>query len=171
MIKKTLDMGVFLLVVLVLTYLLSNYVVERITIKNHSMENTLFPDDSILIDKISYRYNAPERFDVIVFKQNGTGEELIKRVYGLPYEKIQIYEGKIYINDEIIDDIDGLDEPEYAGLALMPIELGAGEYFVLGDNRDKSIDSRYDEIGLVTSTRIIGRALVRIWPLHKLKLL
>lgn len=168
-IKKIFDLGMFLLIVLILTYLLSNYVVERIVIENHSMESTLYPDDSVLIDKLSYRFKEPKRFDIIVFKQNGTGEELIKRVYGLPHERIRINNGIIYVNDEEIKDIDGVCAPDYAGKAAVDIELLEGEYFVLGDNREVSIDSRYDEVGLVTNTRIIGRMFMRIVPISKLK--
>jgi len=168
-IKAVLDMGIFLLVVLVITYILSEYVVERITIVNHSMEKTLSSDDSVLIDKISYRFKEPERFDIIVFKQNDTGEELIKRVYGLPYETIQISEGEIYINGEIIEDIKGLDKVEFSGLATYPVTLSAGEYFVLGDNREISIDSRYSEVGTVKSSKIIGKMFLRILPIKNFK--
>lgn len=168
--KKIFDLGIFFLTVLVITYLLSNYVVERIVIKNHSMEETIFPDDSVLIDKLSYRFKEPERFDIIVFKQNGTGEELIKRVYGLPHETIQIKDGIFYIDDEPIKDVEGLVPPKDAGIASTPIKLSEGEYFVVGDNREVSIDSRSNEVGLVTSTRIIGRCFFRLLPINRIKL-
>lgn len=168
-IKKVFDLGVFLLVVLVLTYILSNYVIERIVIQNHSMETTLFPDDNVFIDKISYRFKDPERYDIIVFKQNGTGEELIKRIYGLPHETILIRDGKFYIDDELIEDIDGVMPPEDAGIANVPIKLSEGEYFVVGDNREVSIDSRSNQVGLVTNTRIIGRCFMRIMPITKIR--
>ena len=154
---------------LILALLMSKFGVERVRVRNHSMEHTLEPDDGVLIDKISYRFRDPKRFDIIVFRQKGTGEELIKRVIGLPHETVQIVDGAFLINGEKIEDIKGLDAPEYEGLAASPIELSVGEYFVVGDNRAESIDSRYDEVGIVTSTRITGRMFMRLLPFGKIK--
>lgn len=162
-VKKVFDTGIFLLVVLVIAYLLSGYVVERLKVRNVSMQPTLNSGDSILIDKISYRFRSPKRNEIIIFRQNKTGEELIKRVIGLPGETVQIRDGVIYIDGEEIKDIKGLEKPEFAGNAADKIHLMEGEYFVLGDNREESIDSRYEEIGVVTDTRIIGRYLIRLF--------
>ena len=82
--------GLFILLVLIIALLMSRYVIERVRVHNHSMEHTLEPDDIVLIDKISYRFRDPKRFDIIVFKQKGSREELIKRVIGLPFETVQI---------------------------------------------------------------------------------
>lgn len=155
--KKVLNVGLFILVVLIIAFLMSRFLFSRVRVVNHSMEHTLEEGDNVLIDKISYRFSEPKRFDVIVFKQKGTGEELIKRVIGLPGETVWIDDGKIYINDEELEDVEGLDPPDNAGLAERPIKLSVGEYFVLGDNRAESIDSRYEQVGIVTSTRIIGK--------------
>lgn len=163
------DVGVFLLIVLLLALIMKAFIFERVTVLNYSMENTLSPCDSVLVEKISKYYRKPKRFDIIVFKQNGTGEELIKRVIGLPGETIQIGNGYIYVNGKPIDDYPGLVAPENPGRAARAISLMPGEYFVLGDNREDSIDSRYDEIGNVTDTRIIGRAMMRIYPISKMK--
>ena len=165
-----LEVGLFILAVLLIAFIMSRYVVERVEVHNHSMEPTLESGDSVLIDKISYRFRDPKRFDIVVFKQKGMSDELIKRVIGLPHDTVQIVDGKIYVNDEEIEDIKGLDAPEYAGIAQVPVKLSVGEYFVIGDNREESIDSRYDEIGIVTSTRITGKMFLRILPLRKLKL-
>ncbi|MCR5301674.1 MAG: signal peptidase I [Lachnospiraceae bacterium] len=164
-----LKIGLFVLAVLIVSFILSEYVVERARVTNHSMESTLESDDGILIDKITYRFREPERFDIIVFKQTGTGEELVKRVIGLPFETVQIVDGKFLIDGEPIDDVKGVDAPEYAGLAQSPVELSAGEYFVVGDNREESIDSRYEQVGIVTSTRITGRVFMRIIPFSKIR--
>ena len=169
-VRSLFETGLFILLVLLIALILSRYVVERVTVFNHSMEHTLEPGDSVLIDKISYRFREPERFDIVVFRQKGLSEELIKRVIGLPFETVQIKDGRIFINGEEIEDVKGLDAPEYAGIAAAPIELSVGEYFVIGDNREESIDSRYDEIGIVTSTRITGRMFMRILPVRKLRL-
>ncbi len=167
-ISGMLKTGLFVLAVLLAALILSRFVLERVRVRNHSMEHTLEENDIVLIDKISYRFREPERFDIIVFRQKGTGEELIKRVIALPSETIQIVDGTFLINGEPIEDVRGLDEPEYEGIASSPIELSVGEYFVVGDNREESVDSRYDTVGIVTSTRITGRMFMRLLPIKKL---
>ena len=164
-----LNAGLFILGVLLLTLIMSKYVVCRVHVQNHSMEKTLLEDDNVLIDMISYRFHDPKRFDIIVFKQNGTGDYLIKRIIGLPNETVQIVDGKFLINGEQLKDIKGLDAPEEAGLAASPIKLSVGEYFVVGDNRAESIDSRYDAVGIVTSTKITGRMFLRIYPFSRIR--
>lgn len=164
-----LKMGVFILSVLIIAFLMSKYVVERVEVHNHSMEHTLESGDGVLIDKISYRFSSPKRFDIIVFRQKGSSEELIKRIIGLPNETVQIKGGKFLIDGEEIEDLKGLDAPEYAGIAESPVILSSGEYFVVGDNRDDSIDSRYEEIGIVNSSKITGRMFLRILPIKRFK--
>lgn len=168
--KKIFDVGLFLLIALILTFILSEYVVERITIHNHSMEPTLESEDSVLIDKISYRFRNPNRYEIIVFKSNQKGEYLIKRIIGLPYETVQIINGRFIVDGEPIDDIDNLDSPEYEGVASSPVRLSEGEYFVVGDNRKDSIDSRYEEVGIVTSTKIVGKLMIRLLPISNFKI-
>lgn len=164
-----LKIGLFILAVLLLTFILSEYVFERVSVHNHSMEHTLESGDSVMIDKISYRFRDPKRFDIVVFKQKGS-EDLIKRVIALPSETVQITDGKFLINGEEIKDIKGLDMPEYAGIASAPIQLLDDEYFVVGDNRKESIDSRYEDVGLVTRSRIKGRMFMRVYPFKKIKI-
>lgn len=161
--------GFFILSVLIIAFLMSKYVVKRVEVHNHSMEHTLENGDGVLIDKISYRFSHPKRFDIIVFRQKGSGEELIKRVIGLPNETIQIKDGKFLIDGEEIEDVGGLKGPEYAGMAESPVFLSSGEYFVVGDNRDESIDSRYDEVGVIHSSKITGRMFVRVLPLKSFR--
>ena len=164
-----LNTGLFILGVLLLTLIMSKYVVCRVQVRNHSMEKTLLEDDNVLIDMLSYRFHDPKRFDIIVFKQKGTGEDLIKRIIGLPNETVQIVDGKFIIDGEELQDIKGLDAPQKAGLAASPIKLSVGEYFVVGDNRAESIDSRYDDVGIVTSTKITGRMFLRIYPFSRIR--
>ena len=165
-----LRVGTFILAVLLIAFILSEYIVERVRVHNHSMEHTLEPEDLVLIDKISYRFHDPERFDIVVFRQSGKGEDLIKRVIGLPHETIQIVDGTFLVDGEELTDIEGLDLPEYAGIASEPVKLSVGEYFVVGDNRKESIDSRYAEVGIVTSTKIVGRMFMRIYPFGSIKI-
>lgn len=131
-----------------------------------SMELTLTDGDKVLINTLAYRVGSPSRNDIIAFKPNGseTSHTHIKRVIGLPGETIQIKDGMIYIDGMVY--LEKTDYPSIAnaGLADEPIILGVKEYFVLGDNRNDSEDSRYADIGLVNSDYIEGKVWFRISP-------
>lgn len=167
--KEILNTGIYLLVVLLATYLLITYVIQRTEVSGASMEPTLHNADNLFVDKITYRFNDPERFDVIVFPFHYQDETFyIKRIIGLPGETVQIDEsGTIYINGEVLSESFGKEviQADKIGLAAEPITLGEDEYFVLGDNRNDSFDSRYAQVGNITKDEIIGRAWLRIWPL------
>lgn len=137
-------------------------------VKGSSMEPNFHNNEYILTDKISYRFKTPNRGDVIIFKAPTNPElDYIKRVIGLPSEKVKIEKGKVYVNDLPLNE-EYLDSPT----TLFPsstmkegvdITISVGEYFVLGDNRGHSSDSR--EFGPISSDLIIGRAFIRYWPL------
>ena len=133
------------------------------------MENTLHNGDNLIVDKLSYRFRDPERFDIIVFPfQYQANTYYIKRIIGLPGETVQIMEdGSIYINGEKMEESYGREviQPETIGRAAEPIVLGEDEYFVMGDNRNNSSDSRTDIVGNIKREDIIGKAWLRIWPL------
>lgn len=169
--KELLSTGLYLLFVLVATWLLITFVIQRTEVDGTSMEDTLSHKDNLFVDKLSYRFRDPERFDIIVFPfQYEEDVYYIKRVIGLPGETIQIDEsGSIYIDGEILEESYGREiiKPEYIGRAAEPITLGADEYFVMGDNRNNSSDSRTEAVGNIHRDDIIGRAWIRIWPLEK----
>lgn len=176
--KEILSTSIYLLCVLVLTYLVINFVGQRTLVKGASMEPTLIgydddiPDkvgDNLIVDKISYRFKEPARFDIVVFPYRYAVEEFyIKRIIGLPGETVQIDdEGKIYINGEVLPEGYGKEVMQNPGRAAAPIVLGPDEYFVLGDNRNNSADSRTESVGNIHRDEIIGRAWVRIWPLNR----
>ena len=145
----------------------------KTTVVGHSMEPTLENDDSLLVDKVSYCFGQPKRYDVIVFEPAiaNVSKYYVKRIIGLPGETVQVVDGEVYIDgspleDDVIygfslEDDDGNPiEPEKiynAGLASEPITLGYDEYFVLGDNRNNSEDSRFSNVGNVKYSSIIGR--------------
>ena len=172
--KFLMDAGVFVLIVLVLSYLLSAFVAQRILVHNVSMQETLLEGDVVLMDKITYRIRDPKRYEIICFDSDYEREGLIKRVIGLPGETVQITQGMIFINGNRIKDVEGLVKIEDPGLAKDEIHLvkdendpANNEYFVIGDNREKSIDSRYIEIGNVKQKDIIGKAWLRIYPFDR----
>lgn len=167
--KEILSTGIYLLIVLVVTYLVIVYVGQRTEVNGESMEPTLWDGDNLIVDKISYRFREPERFDIIVFPfQHKQETYYIKRIIGLPGETVEIdEEGTIYINGEVLIESYGREiiNPEHIGRVEYPVVLGEDEYFVMGDNRNNSSDSRIPEVGNVKRDQIIGRAWVRIWPL------
>ena len=122
--------------------------------------------DQLMMDKLSYRFHDPERFDIIVFPvvRDGKEEYYIKRVIGLPGETVQIIDGYVYINGEKLDENYGAEVMNDAGRAAEPITLGDDEYFVLGDNRNDSKDSRHIELGAVDTRKILGKAVWLLIP-------
>lgn len=155
-----------------LVYLIVHYVGERTEVRGESMYPALSDGDHLIVDKISYRFTDPDRFDVIVFPfQYQDDTFYIKRIIALPGETVQIYDGVIYINGKELQESYGYEKIKNAGLASKAITLGEDEFFVLGDNRNNSTDSREPSVGKITRADIIGKALLRIWPLDKIGLL
>ena len=173
--KEFLNTAIYLLCVLGAVWLVITFVGQRTEVDGASMENTLHNGDNLIVDKLSYRFHDPERFDIIVFPfkyQDNT--YYIKRIIGLPGETVQIMEnGSIYINGERLDESYGMEviKPETIGRAAEPIVLGDDEYFVMGDNRNNSSDSRTEIVGNIKRGDIIGKAWLRIWPVADFGLL
>ena len=150
----------------VLAFLVTRYGFERTDVSGNSMNPVLQDGDSILVNKTAYMLFSPSRNDVIVFRQDGQEHSYysVKRVVGLPGETIQIVEGVLYINDKPYEEINKVDKMITAGVAEEKITLEKGEYFVLGDNRNQSEDSRYSSGGMVTKKEIVGKAWIRLKP-------
>lgn len=158
----------YLAAVVAVSLLVVIYVVQRTEVIGPSMNDTLADGESLLINKLSYRFHDPERFDVIVFDYEFRADtHYIKRIIGLPGEVVQIKEGIVYINGEKLDDPYGKEVIINPKRASEPITLGEDEYFVLGDNRNNSSDSRDLDVGNVKKDQIIGKILIRIWPLNR----
>lgn len=167
-VKEVVSFALYIAAVFVFTYLVIHYVGQRTEVSGSSMESTLSDGDNLIVDKISYRFHEPERFDIIVFPyQYEEDTYYIKRIIGLPGEKVQIdRDGIIYINGEPLDESYGLEviASHNLGRAEKEIVLAADEYFVLGDNRNGSSDSRDPSVGNIKREDIIGRAWIRIFP-------
>lgn len=168
-VKEIFSTILYILVVLLGTYLLITFVGQRTSVSGSSMEPTLSNNDQLILDKISYRFSEPQRFGIIVFPfQYAEKTFYVKRIIGLPGETVQIdLQGNIYINGQILNEDYGKETINFAGLAVEPITLGDDEYFVMGDNRNNSSDSRDPSVGNIRRSNIIGKAWVRIWPLNK----
>ncbi len=168
--KEVLSTSLYLLVVLVLTFLVVTYVGQRTKVIGSSMEPMLSDGDNLIVDKISYRFGEPKRFDIIVFPfRYAEKTYYIKRIIGLPGETVYIDEnGLIYIDGEVLKESYGKDVIADPGRAYEPVTLGEDEYFVMGDNRNNSSDSRDPVVGNIHRDEFIGKAWMRIWPLNKI---
>ncbi len=156
--------------VVVLAYFVVWFFGQRVSTVGDSMKPELQNGDVVLVNRLSYRIGSPKRGDVIVFKPKGNENNhyYIKRVIGLPGETVQIVENTIYIDGEKLDEKYETTDLTYAGLAGDLITLDKDEYFVLGDDRQNSDDSREDDIGNVKRSYIYGKAWFVISPFSDL---
>lgn len=161
-----LEYAIYLLILVFVLVLAPNYLVEKYLVDGTSMENSLHDGEQVLIEKVSRYFKGPERFDIVVFTKNhGTyTKTYIKRVIGLPGETVQIMDNRIFINGEELSEEFGKDPMDSAGIASEPVVLGENEYFVLGDNRKVSADSREKSIGTVKKEELEGVVFLRIAP-------
>ena len=145
-------------------YLITHYALEKTNMPDDSMKETLSQDDSILINKFSYKIKEPKRMDVVVFKkENSTDSNYnIKIIIGIPGDTVKIKDGVIYINGTELKETVKTDVMTNSGLAKDGVTLAEGEYFVLGDNRNECEDSRFSGVGKVTKDEIIGKAWIRL---------
>jgi len=134
----------------------------------HSMEDTLHPNDYIFLAKQAYRFEAPRRGDIVIFKSHlasdtGGTKNLIKRIIGLPGDTIEIRDGDVYVNGTKIEETytkDGFTPGD-----MPPYLVAVDEYFMMGDNREVSLDSRSAEVGCIPMEDILGRVVFRLLPI------
>ncbi len=161
-----LEYALYLFIIIFVLFLAPKYIVEKVLVDGTSMENSLHSGEKLLIEKVSRYFDGPERFDIVVFTKNhGTyTKTYIKRIIGLPGETVQIIDNVIYINGEELKENFGKDPMDTAGIADEPILLGEEEYFVLGDNRLVSVDSRDKIVGAVKKEELDGVVFLRVAP-------
>lgn len=167
--RRVLEFIIYIVAIIFATVIVPRYILQRTIVIGDSMENTLQDGENLWVEKVSYHFDYLKRFDVIVFYPYGkdNSEYYIKRIIGLPGETIQIIGDTIYINGTPLSENYGKEPITFAGNASQPLLLARDEYFVLGDNRSVSLDSRYDKVGPVAMENIAGKAMLRIWPLSK----
>ena len=167
--KEILDWVIYIGIILLFTYLIITYVGVRTRVSGQSMQPTLHDGDNLLVDKLTYRFRDPKRYEIVVFPYKyEENTYYIKRIIGLPGETVQVKNGEVYIDGEILGEDYGAEAMEDAGIASEPIELGTDEYFVLGDNRNHSSDSRDPSVGVLRREDLIGRAWIRIYPFDEM---
>jgi len=153
----------------VLAFGIRTFVAEARYIPSGSMLPTLQINDRLIVDKLGYHFKSPERGDVVVFSPTDTLEKqnfhdaFIKRVIGLPGDKVEVKGGRVFINDQALRENYIAEDPQYQ---YGPVTVPQDAYLVLGDNRNNSYDSHY--WGFVPRDRIIGQAIVRFWPMNRL---
>jgi len=150
----------------VIAFFIITFIGQVTVVQGASMETTLHNKERLIANKIGYRLESPKRGEIIIFRPPlDTKRNYIKRVIGIPGDKIKIVEGIVYLNDEALDE----SYVEYKSYENMPdIIVPDDSYFVLGDNRPNSSDSRY--WGFVPRKNVVGKAWVVFWPLNKMRL-
>ena len=173
------------IVIVVVVVIIRTFFITPVVVDGPSMEDTLYDNELLLLNKISYKISNIERYDIVVIQEKD--EKIIKRVYGLPGEKIEYKNNKLYINDQETEDNYATNETsdftlkDICAASLKKNEIVTEEdinkkcqddkipqdyYLVLGDNRKVSADSRY--YGLIPKSSIVGKVSIRFWPLNKL---
>lgn len=160
LIKDILEMLVGSAVAVFLAFVIIFSVGMRTSVVGDSMEPALLNGQEILMNRIIYRISMPKRGDVVVFLPNGNQNShyYVKRVVGVPGETVQIRDGNVYIDGVLLAEDESFDKIADPGIAQSELLLGSDEFFVLGDNRNSSEDSRSGNIGAVKKDTIIGKA-------------
>ena len=168
MFKSIIRLLATILITIAFAFLMITYVGER---SGHSMEPQLHDQDQVLLDKLTYRFRNPKRYEIIVFPGPEGGDQFfVKRVIALPGETVKIAKGKVYVNNKEVKDYSKDHTTDPCELKS-ELHLKSDEYFVLGDNRNNSADSREPSVGNIQKKDILGRAWLRIWPFDQFGLL
>ena len=167
-IREIISVVINVLICFAVVFVITQFIGQRTVVSGSSMEDTLSDGDNLIVDKVSYKLHDPERFDVVVFPyQYEEDTYYIKRIIGLPGESVRIDGGgNIYVNDQLLTENYGTETILNPGLANTEIYLGPGEYFVLGDNRNNSTDSRFEAVGNIKGDDIVGKAWLRVYPFN-----
>lgn len=170
LVKEVLTWVVEIAIVLIIAFVFVYFIGHRTTVVGQSMNPSLENGEGILVNRFVYKVTDPKPNDVIVFLPNGNEKShyYIKRVIAVPGDTVQIKNGAVYVNGELFDEKVDTAAIAEAGIASEEITVGEDEYFVLGDNRNSSEDSRYANIGNVKKEYIVGKAWFRVSPFRKI---
>ena len=162
--RGVVEWSLTLLLAVVLFFVLRTFIFRTATVTGISMEPTISHGDMLIINRLSYQFTAPRAGDIVAFPYRGNPSEIyIKRVIGVPGDIIELVGGWFWVNGVPLYDL--MDEYVIAaGDVAFPVIVEDGHFFVLGDNRNRSRDSRFQSVGNVPQGDMIGRTLVRVWP-------
>ena len=161
-VKEIIEWIAVVVVAVVLTYFVNHFIIVNAIVPSSSMEKTIMTGDRVIGYRLAYSFSEPERGDIIIFKFPDDESKLyIKRLIGLPGETVEIKEGKVFVDGE------ALDEPYLTVTTegtFGPYSVPEGHYFMLGDNRNNSADSRYWNNTYLAREKIVGKAVFKYWP-------
>lgn len=167
--KELFQWLIAILAAVAIALFVDNFLIVNAQIPSGSMENTIMTGDRVVGNRLSYLTKDPERYDVIIFKYPDDESQLfIKRIIGLPGETVEIRDGHIYI-DGSSEPLEDVETKEYMAGNYGPYTVPEGCYFVMGDNRNDSKDSRYWINPYVSKDKILGKAVFRYWPITEMK--
>lgn len=156
-------------VIILIVIVIRLFFVDPVRVDGHSMDTTLQNGEIMLLNKIVYRRHDINRFDIVVIKENN--KLIIKRVIGLPNETIEYKDNVLYINGEKLDDpYPSTNTDDFTIQDIGHVKIPGDTYFVMGDNRSDSLDSRYPQVGVINKSQILGRARIIIWPFNRISI-
>ena len=161
---RNLDFLVFILLTMLIAFGVRNFLFEPIRVDGDSMAPTLLDSEMMFVEKVSYWFAPPERGQVVICRYPGYTENCVKRVIGLPSERLRITDGTVYINDAPLNESDYWRDEIYSDMAELTVP--AETVFVMGDNRNYSKDSRAHDVGPIPYAKIIGRVRFVTWPIE-----
>ena len=148
----------------ILAYIITTFIIVNAVVPTGSMKDTIMPGDRLVAFRLSYLFSEPERYDIVVFRYPDDEDTLyVKRIIGMPGDTINIVEGKVYVNNSEEPIKDDFIREEMIG-SFGPYTVPEGSYFMLGDNRNDSKDSRYWENTYVKEEKILGKVIFKYFP-------
>lgn len=166
---RTIDAGVYLLLVIMIALAIRCYVFEPVRVDGSSMVPTLTHNEYMFVEKVSYWLKMPERGDILICFYPGYKESCVKRVIGLPGEYVSVSDGRILINGVPLDESEYWNDviyDDYAGTTV-----GDRQVFVVGDNRNGSKDSRNESVGCIPMSKVVGKVRAVVFPLSRFRII
>ncbi len=162
--KELIDIIKTIIIAIIVAFVITHFIIVNAVVPTGSMKNTIMPNDRLVAFRLSYLFSDPERYDIIVFKAPDDESTLyVKRIIGLPGEKVNIIDGKVFIDDQEVPLSDDYIMEDMLG-SFGPYTVPEGSYFMLGDNRNDSQDSRYWENTFLPKENILGKVLFKYYP-------